>query len=111
MTTITIPASDLENKFASDGGFTVQSIDWSIHCGDPTFSISVNEDYIFDTDEYIKIEQYEELKDELEELKEEFKNLRADYLVWLNNYDTLEADFNRFKDMTKRKSFSWKFWK
>jgi len=129
MATITVPASNVEDHLNESGTFNIQSFEWTKYGTEPDISFSVDQDLIFDDDDLIDIEEYNELETSykqnkllLEESEEELRTVKNQLKALQDEYNKLEVELDQHRaacycdynplplSLHKTKSF-WPLWK
>lgn len=123
MALITIPANDIQEFFDSNKLLEITSVSWNEYNG-PEVEFSVNCDMDYEDEDFVERSELTNVEAELVQLQTEYNKLEQDHISLKNmydelltstkveqcKYDNLALEYNRFKDMMKRKPFSWKFW-
>jgi FtsZ-binding cell division protein ZapB len=75
MATIRIDSSTLQDHFEDSCSINVTAFGWSTYSGvtDVEYDVEVGDELAYDDDDYIEIEEYNELKDSLQEMVDEFE--------------------------------------
>jgi hypothetical protein len=85
MATIRIDSSTLQDHFEDSCSINVTAFGWSTYSGvtDVEYDVEVGDELAYDDDDYIEIEEYNELKDSLQE---SLKNHKTNWLLFKQNW-------------------------
>jgi ribosomal protein L29 len=75
MATIRVDSNTIQDHFDESCAVKVTGFSWSEYNGirDVEYDLDVSEDLVYDDDDYIEFEEYNELKDKLQEMTDEFQ--------------------------------------
>jgi dGTP triphosphohydrolase len=99
MATIRIDATVLQEHFEESGKFEITSFGWSTYSGitDVEYDLEVDDELVYEDDDFIEIEEYRELKGDINNLKDHIAELTEDFQKSQDELATVQAELVEMK--------------